>query len=55
MSADYGMEPNAEMRQMAKTCWQMYQALTQQGFTDVQAMQLLGETIRAQIERGSGE
>lgn len=39
-------EPHADIRQMAGTFWQMYVALTEQGFTEAQAIILVGNMLR---------
>ena len=38
-------EPNAEIRQMASTVWQMFVALKDEGFTEQQALVIVGELI----------
>lgn len=47
------MEPNADMRSIANTMRQMYVALLDEGFTEQQALVLLGQTITASIGKGS--
>lgn len=39
------IEPNAEMRGIAATLRQYYLALVQEGFTDQQALTIIGITI----------
>jgi hypothetical protein len=43
------MEPNADVRSIANTLRQMYVALLDEGFTEQQALVLLGQTISASI------
>ena len=40
-------EPSADMRNIASTLWQMYVALTAEGFSDQQALHVIGVTIAA--------
>lgn len=44
-------EPNAAMREMARTDWQCYQAHKQEGFTDDQAMAILLTILSTVISR----
>lgn len=44
-----GEEPNAATRQMAKAFRQMFVALRQEGFTEKQALALIGEVLRNAI------
>ena len=44
---DPRIEPNAEMRTLASALWQMFTALTQQGFTEAQALVIIGQTLAA--------
>ena len=40
-ATDYAyIEPSATMRQFADVCWQMYNALVQEGFTESQGIRL---------------
>lgn len=48
-------EPNATMRQMASTFWQMYVALTLEGFTEQQALTMIGQVIAAAISNQATE
>ena len=41
------IEPNAEMRVGAKTLRQMFLALIQEGFTEQQALVIIGQCIAA--------
>ena len=47
------MEPHAEMRSVANWMRQMYVALIDEGFTEQQALVLLGQTVTASIGKGS--
>jgi hypothetical protein len=38
-------EPNAEMRALATMMWQMYTAMIDEGFTEVQALQILSNLL----------
>lgn len=38
-------EPNADMRLAARTAWQAYSAFIEQGFTEQQALYLVGEML----------
>lgn len=38
-------EPNAELRQLASTMWQTFVALTDEGFTEGQALQIIGALL----------
>jgi len=38
-------EPAAELRQMAATLWQTFVALTSEGFSESQALALIGEML----------
>lgn len=40
-------EPSADMRALASTLWQMFVALTAEGFTEQQALVILGNVIAA--------
>lgn len=40
-------EPNADLRQLASTFWQMFVALTMEGFTEKQALAIIGQVIAA--------
>lgn len=42
-------EPTADMRQLAKMMRDMYQALLAEGFSDRQALSVLGEVVTASI------
>lgn len=41
------IEPHADMRQMANVYHQMFVALTQEGFTEQQALQIVGVIIHS--------
>ena len=47
MAGREGIEPNAEMRALAATCWQAFVALQKEGFTEAQALQIIGHMIGA--------
>jgi hypothetical protein len=38
-------EPSADLREAASVCWQMYVALTDQGFSEPQALTIIAQTI----------
>lgn len=38
---NHPFEPSADMRQVAKSMWNLYQALMQEGFTEEQAMRII--------------
>lgn len=40
-------EPSAGLRTMASAFWQMYVALTAEGFTEKQALAIIGQVIAA--------
>lgn len=42
-------EPPADLRAMASTLWQMYVALTKEGFTESQALKIIGEIIASSM------
>ena len=42
------VEPTADQRSAALGCFQMYVALTDQGFTESQALQILGAMLGGQ-------
>jgi len=44
-------EPNADMRALANVCWQMYIALTDQGFDEKQALFIVSQAVTAGIFR----
>jgi hypothetical protein len=39
-------EPNADLRQAAATMWQMYTALTDEGFSERQALEIMSNVLR---------
>jgi hypothetical protein len=41
------IEPNAELRTLANTLHQMFVALTQEGFTEQQALVIIGQILAA--------
>lgn len=45
-------EPSADLRTLAATCWQTFIALRDEGFTDTQALTIIGQMLIA--ARGSG-
>lgn len=47
------VEPPAEMRTLALTLRQMYVALVEQGFTEAEAMQIVGVTVATTLGGGS--
>lgn len=40
-------EPSADLRGMASSLWQMYVALTLEGFSEAQALTIIGQIIIA--------
>jgi len=48
-------EPNADMRALANICWQMYTALTDQGFNEYQALTIIGQTLTASMFKGKDD
>lgn len=38
-------EPSADLRQLASTLWQMYVALTAEGFNEQQALIVIGQVL----------
>jgi hypothetical protein len=38
-------DPSADMRQLASTLWQMFVALNREGFTEQQALIIIGHAI----------
>ncbi len=38
-------EPSADLRQFASVMWQMYTALTLEGFTEAQALVVIGRVL----------
>ncbi len=49
------VEPSADVRQIANTWRQVYVALAEQGFTEYQALTLIGHMIAAAGKNGSAE
>lgn len=45
-------EPNAALRGMASGLWQTFIALTQEGFSEQQALIIIGQIIAATMMRG---
>jgi hypothetical protein len=43
-------EPSADLRQFANLLWQMFTALCTEGFTEKQALRIVGETISANFK-----
>jgi hypothetical protein len=48
-------EPAADLRQMAAALWQMYVALTNEGFTERQALVMIGQMMAAGQHGGASE
>lgn len=46
-------EPSADMRQTASLLWQMYVALTLEGFSEQQALTIIGYAIAASNPGGA--
>jgi hypothetical protein len=47
-------EPNAELRQMASFLWQTYVALTQEGFSEEQALKIIASIVTRPNKGSSG-
>lgn len=47
-------EPAADLRQFAKVCREMFLALMEEGFTETQALQILGVFVAGSIGNASG-
>lgn len=45
-------EPSADLRIAASFLWQMFVALQNEGFDERQALQIIGQTIAAQMGGG---
>lgn len=45
-------EPTAVMRQFAGGLWQMYTALVDEGFSQQEALTILGQVLAANMGRG---
>lgn len=45
-------EPPADIRAAAQVMWQMFAALKQQGFTEAQALAMLGNMMAAIVAEG---
>jgi hypothetical protein len=52
MAGPESIEPDAQMRALAATCWQMFVALTREGFTESQALEIIGHAIKANTAGG---
>ena len=52
MSVPY--EPTADMRQVARTLRDMFQALIQEGFTEQHALVIIGQALSASIAAAAG-
>jgi len=48
-------EPSADLRQLASIYHQMFIALTQEGFTEQQALLIIGQNIAASFLAGGGD
>lgn len=46
-------EPSADIRQAASAMWQIYVALTGEGFTERQALIIIGQMLAAGTNRSS--
>lgn len=49
------MEPTADMRNEAVMHFQIFTAWVDAGFTEEQAMRLLGQFLAAALDQGAGE
>jgi len=47
-------EPAADFRQLAKILRQMHIALVQEGFTEIQALEMVGKALAAMISGAQG-
>jgi hypothetical protein len=47
-------QPNAELRQMASFLWQTYVALTQEGFSEDQALKIIASIVTRPNNGSSG-
>lgn len=47
-------EPSADLRVMASALWQTYVALTLEGFSEQQALIIVGQIISANMGRSDG-
>lgn len=52
---DEQREPSAQARSMARTCRDQYDALRAEGFTDPQALMLIGEMMAAAAISGADD
>lgn len=50
-----GEEPRAELRQFARAMREIYVAMQQEGFTEAEAMQIVGVTIASGIANGGAK
>lgn len=48
------VEPSADMRAVARSNRELYVALVAEGFTPVQAMQIIGVVLAASFQAGGG-
>lgn len=46
-------EPTAELRTLASVLWQMHVALIDEGFTEMQALTILGHVVAANSGQGN--
>ena len=45
-------EPSAAMREMARILWETYAALVKEGFTEAQALTIVGQIIAGTMPKG---
>lgn len=45
-------EPSSDLRQAAAACWETFTALRDEGFTDHQALIIVGQILGAGIAKG---
>ena len=45
-------EPPADLREMASMLWNMYAALVKEGFSEAQALKIIGEIIAGTMPKG---
>ena len=55
MSGNGPMEPSADMRSVAVNAFQLFLALTLEGFTEVQALSLVASVLTAGIPQADPE
>ena len=51
--SNHPTEPSADLRQLAATLWQTFVALTSEGFSEAQALTIIGKMLAASQGGGS--